>query len=261
MFELVSPILKGEKGLEKCHKVLEVLNDATAISLNISMAMHLHIGVERLSLASLKNICDNFIKYEDVIDTFMPVSRRNNRYCKSNKAALMKAIGSKKEMHEMIQAGESKELLFDLVNPLEPDQIKKSANINTGVQRYYKLNLQNLNTGKRPTIEFRQHSATSDFRKVEPWVRFCMAFVNNSISYVPPAASFDDSIGIEEEFDELFDNLIGDPALKTYYKIRREELRSTQGDYETESTSIDESESIASSRYKDQQGPIIKVFW
>jgi hypothetical protein len=221
----------------------------------------------------LKNICENFIKYEDVIDTFMPVSRRTNKYCKSNKAALTKAIGTKQEMHDMIQAVESEELLFDLVNPLEPDQLHSATTITpdvnaNNVQRYYKLNLQNLNTGKRPTIEFRQHSATSDFRKVEPWVRFCMAFVNHSITYVPPANSFDDSIGIDKEFDELFDTLIRDPALKTHYQIRREELRSTRGDYETESTSIDEcSESTTASSHllykqdNNQQGPIVKLSW
>jgi hypothetical protein len=93
--------------------------------------------------------------------------------------------------------------------------------------RYYKVNLQNLKTGKRPTIEFRQHSATSDYRKVEPWVRFCKTFVHNSLHCAPPKESLGESMAVDEEFDELFDRVIQDPALKRYYTIIREDLRAT----------------------------------
>jgi uncharacterized membrane protein YgcG len=218
-FELVSPILQGKDGLDECHRVLDVLNDVTAMYFNKSMAMHLHVGVEDFSLESLKNACDNYIKYEDVIDTFMPASRRgnSNEYCRSNKRDLIEKAdlptGTKKEVHARIQACTTKDELFDLVNP---------------DGRYYKLNLQNLKTNRQPTIEFRQHSATSDAFKAEAWVRFCMALVHNSVAYtyVPlEGSSFDDSIEAEEEFEELFDHLIQDSALKQHYKIRREQLR------------------------------------
>jgi hypothetical protein len=51
--------------------------------------------------------------------------------------------------------------------------------------------------------------------------------------------SFGDSLGVYEEFDELFDCLIQDPALKRYYTIRRENLRYTGVDIETEGTTLD----------------------
>jgi hypothetical protein len=139
------------------------------------------------------------------------------------KAAKM-TKGTYQEIHTRIQACRSMDELFDLVNPKG---------------RYYKLNLQNLKTDKRPTIEFRQHSATSYMRKVEPWVRFCMTFVQNSMTLDTPRESFGDSLGVDEEFDELFDCLIQDPALKRYYTIRREKLRSTGVDIETEGTTLD----------------------
>jgi hypothetical protein len=221
-FEFISPILEGETGLDECHRVLDVLNDVTAQLLNKSMGMHLHVGIEDPSLGDLKNFCFNVIKYEDAIDTFMAPTRRENRYCKSNKKALLQSAqittnnGSYQEIFNKIEACRTKVELFDLMNP--------------NGRRYYKVNLQNLKTGKRPTVEFRQHAATSDYRKaVEPWVRFCKAFVHNSLHCGGPLLkkSLESIMGVDEELEELFDRVIQDPALKRYYTIRREDLRTT----------------------------------
>jgi hypothetical protein len=87
--------------------------------------------------------------------------------------------------------------------------------------RYHKLNLDNLKTGKRPTIEFRQHSATSDATKAEAWIRFCMAFVHNSVSTTNHPSRKDER---DDNFEGLFDDLIQDNALKAYYRMQRDEF-------------------------------------
>jgi hypothetical protein len=216
--ELISPILKGEAGVDECKRVLNVLNDVTALLLNKSMGVHVHIEVLRPSLETLKSISTNFLLYEDAIDTFMAESRRSgaNKYCRSNLRTLMKVKGlnSKHEAIATMQKCQGLDELYDLVNPKG---------------RYHKMNLQNLKTGKRPTIEFRQHSATSEPRLAEPWIRFCMALVYNSIRLGPLDGAGKDSAAAESEFDELFDRLIQDPELKRFYRIRREELQ-TAGD-------------------------------
>lgn len=89
--------------------------------------------------------------------------------------------------------------------------------------RYYKLNLQNLVSGRQPTIEFRQHGATANATKIIAWVRFCVAFVRNSArndtpGYLPNKCS------AEDQFGHLFDKAIKDRVLKSYFQGRWSKL-------------------------------------
>jgi len=211
-FELVSPILKGREGLDECEKVLEaVKKELGDISLNKSMGFHVHVDVDDLILEQRKNICMNFVKYENVIDTFMPPSRKNcNDYCKSNRDCIMEDTNGKK--HHAIASCQSPLQLYDLLNP---DQ-----------KRYYKLNLQNLRIGNIPTMEFRQHSCTSNFGKIEAWVRFCMRLVYNSV-HRPQSLKLQDNA-----FELLFDTVIQDIKLKDYYRKRKEAIVEEEKDYD-----------------------------
>ena len=89
--------------------------------------------------------------------------------------------------------------------------------------RYHKVNLQNLVSGRQPTIEFRQHSATSNSRKVNSWVRLCIALVTNSARLASPSA-FRKDRDLDFQFGALFQYVIKDRALREYYRNRREEL-------------------------------------
>lgn len=97
--------------------------------------------------------------------------------------------------------------------------------MNPNGRRYYKLNLKNLEenypgTGKT-TLEFRQHSSTSNFKKVNAWVQFCIRFVHNS-TYRPKCA-LNESDG--NLFNLLFDTLIQDIKLKHHFYQRKIEIQ------------------------------------
>ena len=68
--------------------------------------------------------------------------------------------------------------------------------------RYYKLNLQNLVTGRQPTIEFRQHSATFEYNKVRAWISFCVWLVWNSARLRTPS-SFSATTTLQDQFQAL----------------------------------------------------------
>jgi Putative amidoligase enzyme len=91
--------------------------------------------------------------------------------------------------------------------------------------RYHKLNLQNLVTGRQPTIEFRQHSATANSRKVNSWVRFCITLVNNSAQLAAPKP-FRRGRDLDFQFNALFQFVVKDRALREYYRGRREDFAS-----------------------------------
>lgn len=90
MFELVSPVLKGGSGLSEVNRVLKALNTITSVEVGKSMGFHVHIDVSHLSCHELVKVCQNFIKYEKAMDSFMPPSRREDvqLYCKSNEKAV-----------------------------------------------------------------------------------------------------------------------------------------------------------------------------
>jgi hypothetical protein len=208
-FELVSPILKGQTGLAECKTVLAGISRVGSIKVNKSMGFHVHVDVTNVSRKGLICICQNFLKYEEVMDVFMPPSRRNNTFCKSNKNAVRGSTN--KQRHEALASSRTIKELCATMNP-GPGE------------RHYKLNLQNLATGRQQTIEFRQHSSSVAPEKVLNWIRFCVSFVTNSIRCQSPSAMGKNKV-LSEQLDLLNQYVIKDRYLGTFYTNRVKELR------------------------------------
>jgi hypothetical protein len=216
-FELVSPVLEGGNGLAQVNKVLQALGQITGLKVNKSMGFHVHLDVSALTHNQLIKICQNFIKYEHVVDALLPPSRRTgspecDRFFKSNRDAMGMRRNNQRHL-----ALESCQDVHDLSSLINPDG------------RYYKLNLQNLVTGRQPTLEFRQHSATINYQKVAAWVRLCTLFVQNSASLKAPKP-FKDGRTVDFGMDALFQFVIKDRALRDFYKGRLEELAHEEDD-------------------------------
>lgn len=163
-FELVSPILEGEAGLQQLEKACAVLTRLRA-KVNKSCGLHIHIEARSFSLATWKNLFANYANLEPVIDSMMPQSRRaeNNRYCRS--------ITAYKAQAERATTVEG-------LHRALPD-------------RYHKVNTKAYS--EHGTVEFRQHSGTVEFAKISNWV----SFLHGMISYseqgyrVSEAATFE----------------------------------------------------------------------
>jgi hypothetical protein len=97
--------------------------------------------------------------------------------------------------------------------------------MNPNNERYFKLNMQNLRTGRIPTVEFRQHSSTASAKKVAHWVRFCILFVQNSIANKPPLA-LKAGRTVDDQMKMMFQYVIKDRFLEHFYQERRTELAS-----------------------------------
>ena len=152
--EVVSPILRS---LNTLKKVCKVLNDNEA-RVNRSCGLHVHFGAESFTIKQWQRIIVNYAIIEPIIDSFMPQSRRanNNRYCKSiiNIARNIK--------------GANITSFNDLIQIFNRD-------------RYYKLNIMSFVNHK--TIEFRQHQGTTNFEKINQWVKFLSALINHSLNH------------------------------------------------------------------------------
>lgn len=149
-FEVVSPVLHGEEGIEEAMAVAEALSDAGA-TVNRSCGFHVHFDASDLTVNDVKTIVRRYADHETEIDAIMPPSRRgsNNTYCRS-----LSGIPFERFMRSF--------------NITELASVMGS--------RYYKVNLMSFQ--RHGTIEFRQHSGTINANKIANWVRFLGQFID-----------------------------------------------------------------------------------
>lgn len=142
-FELVSPILHGEQGIEELEKVCWVLDLCNA-KVNDTCGLHVHMDAAEFDLATWKNLILTYKRLEGVIDNFMPRSRRNNHYCKT-------------------------------LTTISEVKINRASNISDlraafSHNRYHKVNLEAY--ARHRTVEFRQHGGSTNFTKMSAWIHF-----------------------------------------------------------------------------------------
>lgn len=180
--EIVSPILKGKEGLNSLKMVCDSLNAIDA-KVNRSTGLHVHFDASKISDSHFVQIFKNYQKLESVIDSFMPQSRRgnNNYYCKT------------------IQG-----LNYDSCNT-------KADVIRVNGTRYRKVNAESYLSHK--TVEFRQHSGTTDYDKIANWINF----LRKLIQY-----SFENEI---QECNSIEEIPFLTDSEKQYFIDRREALR------------------------------------
>jgi hypothetical protein len=160
--EAVSPILQGEEGLRQVAAVCDALDAAGAV-VDRRCGYHVHISVSDFSLRHFKNLLKLWIKFEDVLDTFQPPSRRgsNNTYCRSN----LQKFGATASGVE--QANACRGGFADIDRCRSVDQLCRLFGT-----RYMKLNCEAY--FRHRTIEVRHHAGTLNADKATNWVRLML---------------------------------------------------------------------------------------
>jgi len=161
--EIVSPILTGATGMAALKTVADALNAAGATA-NKTCGIHVHVGASDLSIDEIKMIVKRYSVFENVIDSYMPVSRRasNNHFLKSMS-----------DWSAYYGAGLAECQTVAAMSARSWD-------------RYYKINLAAF--VRQGTIEFRQHSGSVSSEKIGNWVLFILNFVEVSRHLVASAA-------------------------------------------------------------------------
>ena len=207
-----SPPLTGGQGLNDCYKIIEGLPPSCVVSDNYSATsslLNVQIDVTNLSLQQITKICQNFVKYEEAMDSFMSYNQREDRckQCRSNKAAVEGSTNKQRNVRIAACGEKTLDDLLACMNPSNDDG------------QYYKLDLRSIHTNNK--LEFRQHVSSKDKTTVTHWIRFCTALVRNSARLRSPAA-LKLTTSIEEEFDLLFEYAVKDRCLRNFYRDRRD---------------------------------------
>ena len=154
--EIVSPVLNGTNGLESLRTLCDALASVEA-KVNRSCGLHVHIGTQGMTDQHYIRIFKNYQAIETAIDTFMPESRRgnNSRWCRT---------------------------LTD--HDFTHCTTKRDVQAALGFDRYHRVNAESYS--RHQTVEFRQHSGTVDFTKIENWVKFLGKLVEYSYKHECP---------------------------------------------------------------------------
>lgn len=149
--ELVSPILLGDEGLDELQTVMETLTEIGA-KVDRSCGLHVHHDVADYDVENFVSLHNLYYNYQKGINSIVPNSRRTssrNVYCK----------------------GLNRQDMADIQYAQTIRQV--ASNIGS---RYVVLNSQSYI--KYGTIEFRQHSGTVEFEKLEAWIVLSHCMVN-----------------------------------------------------------------------------------
>lgn len=164
--ELISPILKGDAGLAKLKRVLEVLNSLPGLKVDVKCGIHVHLGrPDGWMVEHVQAIFRRYAAFESDFDGIMPHSRRGSRgrYCLSI-------------------AGDARSVASHRGSDLS-GLARCASNA-----KFRKVNLQPLKRVSK-TIEFRQHSGSTDYEKIANWVRLLVAFAETSRTMAPRPTS------------------------------------------------------------------------
>lgn len=151
--EVVSPILTLER-MGEIDRVCAALAGIRA-TVNRSCGLHIHVGARSLGVNAMKRLAALYAEGEEIIDKLLPPSRRanNNLYIRSVKNLVAN----------------------DLARATDAAGIARTIN---GGERHSKLNFTAF--WRHGTVEFRQHSGTTDPAKIRNWILLCLKMVETA---------------------------------------------------------------------------------
>lgn len=123
-------------------KVCQAFDNINA-KVDKNCGLHVHIGTN-ITFDLMKKVAINYKKLQSAINKFMPQSRIDNKYCR----------------------------------PIPADATIDNVLNKTFESRYFVVNIKAF--AQHGTIEFRQHSGTTNYAKIKNWVNFCIKLVNYS---------------------------------------------------------------------------------
>lgn len=160
--ELVSPILKGEAGLQELAKALDALHNAGAKT-NTTCGLHVHVDTAGMNGVQRKNFFNSYVRNQRVLDRLVSASRRNNH---------------------------------GYTKPYTESRADQYANLleqgSTGSDRYYTVNT--LSFAKYGTLEFRQHQGTVSGKKAVAWVQLLLGMAQTAQSTTEETVSYFGSV-------------------------------------------------------------------
>lgn len=164
--EVVTPILRYSD-IEDLQEILRKLRKAGAV-VNESTGIHIHIGAENFTPATLCNLLKNIRSKEDILYKALKVGDSRSRYCKKTNQKLIEMIERNRPA--------TRQKLADLWYAEAPHGRDHHYNSS----RYHGLNLHAYFT--KGTVEFRLFNSTLHAGELKAYIQFCMAVTAKAVN-------------------------------------------------------------------------------
>lgn len=193
--ELVSPPLNAED-MERQLKIVTATLDNIGAKVDKTCGVHVHHEIDDLKFKNIQNIYSLYYRHQNGIEEFMPKSRRNSRWCRRLDRDLVEDINNSNSIREI--------------------QLKTR-------DRYKCINFTSY--VKYGTIEFRQHSGSTDFDKIWNWIMITQAVVHSAKEYGNKTIKLDLPASYNETMQFNKESGIFKTQLGVYMRDRKRELK------------------------------------
>ena len=165
--EVVSPILSYDD-IPSLQELIRTLRKAGAFA-NSSCGIHIHVGAERFTPKTLRNLVNVFYSKEDLIYRALRINPgREHRYCRKTNERFLKEL-NKKRPATMAKFAD----LWYMEAPC-------GRNMHYNSSRYHGLNLHATFT--KGTVEFRLFNGTLHAGEIKAYIQFCLAMTHQALT-------------------------------------------------------------------------------
>lgn len=165
--EVVSPILSYDD-IPSLQELIRTLRRAGAFA-NSSCGIHIHVGAERFTPKTLRNLVNVFYSKEDLIYRALSINPgREHRYCRKTDERFLREL-NKKRPATMAKFAD----LWYIEAPC-------GRNMHYNSSRYHGLNLHATFT--KGTVEFRLFNGTLHAGEIKAYIQFCLAVTHQALT-------------------------------------------------------------------------------
>lgn len=165
--EVVSPILSYDD-IPKLQELVRTLRKAGAL-VNTSCGIHIHVGAEKFTPKTLRNLVNLVASKEDMIYHALQIDAlREARYCQKTDETFLWEL-NKKQPQTMAEFAD----IWYIQAPFGRDEHYNNS-------RYHGLNLHATFT--KGTVEFRLFNGTLHAGEIKAYIQFCLAVAHQALT-------------------------------------------------------------------------------
>lgn len=165
--EVVSPILSYDD-IPKLQELVRTLRKAGAL-VNTSCGIHIHVGAEKFTPKTLRNLVNLMASKEDMIYHALQIDAlREARYCQKTDETFLREL-NKKQPQTMAEFADT----WYIQAPYGRDEHYNNS-------RYHGLNLHATFT--KGTVEFRLFNGTLHAGEIKAYIQFCLSVAHQALT-------------------------------------------------------------------------------